>query len=92
MDIIYDLLFVTRLMTRYSGSAVAYHKAYKDTEEAEMKRASSKYCQHMMSSCYLLDTEGYQIATTTSRRTKASRPTETVSTIQIGKIGMDDRT
>lgn len=44
MNIMYNLLFVTRPMTHYSGSAMAYHKAHKDIEEAEMKRASSRYC------------------------------------------------
>lgn len=47
LDITYDLLFMTRPTVYYTSPAETYYKVYSDTKEAEMKRASSRYCQHV---------------------------------------------
>lgn len=67
-------------------------RAHNDTEEVGMKAASSRYFQHMrFLSCPLRHWKEYHTATTTSRRTKASTQTKTMSTVRVKRIGMDNQ-
>lgn len=47
LNITYNLLFMTRSTIYYTSLAKIYYKVYSDTKEVEMKRASSRYCQHV---------------------------------------------